>query len=475
MSETVQIPKGWKEITLEDCISNILGGDWGEKDIESPPEDYVRVKILRATEMSNWLEQKGKTGVIRIIKKSSLEKRQLAPNDLILEISGGSTNFTVGRSVLIDEEVLEGDLPVICSNFFRKIRLKDDVNPNFIHYLLHNFHATQRMVQYISKSTNIQNLKVPQLLSHRFVIPPLSIQKKIVQKLDDILGQLEEKKKEIIELMNSQKFEQLKSRNIEQLFFHAFQGNFTKQLQQNNDESISKLLDEIKIKKDMALSKKGKVGVIEKVNFSIPTSWAWVTVNDLTEYVTDGEHITPKRSESGVLLLSARNVQNGSISLEKVDFIPESEYQRISKRLKIEIGDVLLSCSGTVGRCCVLQENLRFSLVRSVAVLKPFFEMGKFLSYAIRSPQVQTQINHKKKNTAQANIFQNQIRSLLIPVPPLFEQKKIVSILDKRISEFSLIDKRINGLIIRKKNTMAYINHLQSSILDAAFSGKLVQ
>ena len=132
--EQIQVPKGWKEVTLEDCISAILGGDWGENDAEIVPKDYVRAKIIRATEISNWLDQKGKTGVIRLIKKSSLEKRQLVPGDIILEISGGSTTFTVGRSVLIDNEAIEGDVPIICANFFRKISLKKDLDPKFIHY-----------------------------------------------------------------------------------------------------------------------------------------------------------------------------------------------------------------------------------------------------------------------------------------------------------------------------------------------------
>ncbi|HST19783.1 MAG TPA: restriction endonuclease subunit S [Blastocatellia bacterium] len=148
----------------------------------------------------------------------------------------------------------------------------------------------------------------------------------------------------------------------------------------------------------------------------LPEGWKQVNTEQVTSIITDGEHITPQRSESGVLLLSARNVLDGKLSLRHVDYIPEIEYERISKRLVIEAGDVLLSCSGTVGRSCIAPEKLRFTLVRSVAVLKPFFEMGKFLSLAIRSIQLQSQISTKKTQTAQANIFQGKIKSVNISV-----------------------------------------------------------
>jgi type I restriction enzyme, S subunit len=465
MSKTIQIPNGWEKMNVVDVILPLENGNrpkGGVKGIQSgiPSLGGEHLNYDGNFDLTN----------IKFVPYDFFKKMNrgiIKPYDVLMVKDGATT----GKTSFVNEQ-FPYDESCVNEHVFI-IRTKEMLLSKMLFYFFRSNYAKNK----ISGKTQgtIGGINTKFVNDFPIIFPKdKQIQKQIVTKLDHILEELEIKKKQIMELMNPEKFEQLKSRNIEQLLFSAFQGNFTTQLQQKNEEPVSKLLDEIKIKKDEVLSKKGKVGVIEKVNFSIPNSWAWVTVNDITEYVTDGEHITPKRSESGILLLSARNVHNGRISLNRVDYIPESEYQRISKRLKIEIDDVLLSCSGTVGRCCVLEENLKFSLVRSVAVLRPFLKMGKFLSYAIRSPQVQTQINHKKKNTAQSNIFQNQIRSLLIPLPPLLEQKKIVSILDKRISEFSSIDKKINELVIRKKNAMTYLNHIQSSIIDSAFSGKLL-
>ena len=195
--------------------------------------------------------------------------------------------------------------------------------------------------------------------------------------------------------------------------------------------------------------------------------WVWASAEQCTVRVTDGEHITPKRSNSGVLLLSARNVHDGRLVLDDVDFIPEYVYQDLSKRLTIDPDDVLLSCSGTVGRSCVVPPGLKFSLVRSVAVLKPLFGMGQFLSYAIRSPSLQDQINSKKTQTAQSNIFQGRIKTLTIPLPPVVEQRRIVAEVDRRLSMIQVADAAVEFNLKRAKR-------LRQSILKRAFEGRLV-
>ena len=357
---------------------------------------------------------------------------------------------------------------MIASTNYDQFQIEPHIDKKFFWWLSHS-PMFLKTIRDSAKGVDIEKMVFDRekWLNEELFLPEINEQRKIASKIGKSFSEINLAKQSLDHTKLQLEYQK------QSLLKSAFEGKLTEKWRRQNepvitdDESISKLLDEIKIKKDMTSSKKAKVGTIEKVNFSIPNSWAWVTVNDITEYVTDGEHITPKRSESGILLLSARNVQNGSISLDKVDFISESEYQRISKRLKIEIGDVLLSCSGTVGRCCILEKNLKFSLVRSVAVLRPFFEMGKFLSYAIRSPQVQTQINHKKKNTAQSNIFQNQIRALLIPLPPLLEQNKIVLQLEQGFSLISNSSETVNS-------TLQTLEILKTSILKQIFSGKLV-
>ena len=167
---------------------------------------------------------------------------------------------------------------------------------------------------------------------------------------------------------------------------------------------------------------------------ALPGGWIWASGDQLTSVITDGEHITPRRTSEGVLLLSARNVLNGRLALDDVDYVPEDEYERIAKRIAIQAGDVLLSCSGTVGRSCVVPAGLRFTLVRSVAVLRPVIMLADFMTYNLQSPLGQSQIDDRKTQTAQANLFQGKIRQLVFALPPLAEQARIVAEVDRHLS-----------------------------------------
>lgn len=148
--------------------------------------------------------------------------------------------------------------------------------------------------------------------------------------------------------------------------------------------------------------------------------------------ITDGEHQTPQRSETGYLLLSARNIGNHELLLNDVDHIPEGEYQRISRRVVPQEGDVLISCSGTIGRVCAVPANLQFQMVRSAALIRPAKTVRtKYLEYALTSEELQYQIQESAVAVAQANLFQGKIKKLRIRVPPLADQDKFIERLNQ--------------------------------------------
>ena len=141
--------------------------------------------------------------------------------------------------------------------------------------------------------------------------------------------------------------------------------------------------------------------------------------------ITDGEHSTPRRCSKGIYLFSARNVLNHKLQLDDVNFIDEEEYQRMAKRIEPHKDDVLLSCSGSVGRICVVPDNLKFLLVRSVVLLRLKNLMNPiFMEYLITSDYLQAQINKSKTQFSQANLFQGKIAELKGFVPPLALQEK---------------------------------------------------
>lgn len=155
--------------------------------------------------------------------------------------------------------------------------------------------------------------------------------------------------------------------------------------------------------------------------------WNIKTFDELSCLITDGEHDTPRRTEEGIFLLSARNVLNHSLQLDDVDYIDQEEYNRISKRVVPQEGDVLISCSGTVGRCCSVSTNLKFQMVRSVALIRFKEEINPiFAEYMITSDYLQEQIKSSKTASSQANLFQGKIKALKGFAPPVELQNEFV-------------------------------------------------
>ncbi|MFM5637669.1 restriction endonuclease subunit S [Aeromonas veronii] len=164
--------------------------------------------------------------------------------------------------------------------------------------------------------------------------------------------------------------------------------------------------------------KQSEVGVI-------PEDWEVQPLSKLSARITDGEHLTPERTDFGYYLLSARNIHNGYLNLSDVDYVGESEYLRIRKRCNPDEGDVLISCSGTIGRVCVLPKGIECVMVRSAALIK-FGDNkinGHYVQYFLQSSAGQKQIFSSLNQGAQANLFLNHIQDLRLAYPRIFAEQ----------------------------------------------------
>jgi type I restriction enzyme S subunit len=183
----------------------------------------------------------------------------------------------------------------------------------------------------------------------------------------------------------------------------------------------------------------------------IPEEWKVRNLSDVSRKITDGDHVTPIRTSQGYYLLSARNVLNGRIDVSDVDYVPFAEYQRMKQRCGPEAGDILISCSGTIGRVTVVPVGFECVLVRSAALAKidPELADGTFLQFWLQGSKAQWQIASSVNQGAQPNLFLNHIERLLCPQPPLPEQRAIATAL-------SDVDGLLGGLdrLIAKKRDL---------------------
>lgn len=167
-------------------------------------------------------------------------------------------------------------------------------------------------------------------------------------------------------------------------------------------------------------------------------AWPLVRLEEIALQVTDGEHQTPRRSSEGVYLLSARNVQNGYLALQNVDYVPHEEFERIRRRCEPKKGDILISCSGSIGRVAQVASDDPLALVRSVALVRPDTKKirSSFLEHLLRSSAMQRRMVSASKSSAQANLFQGPIRALPVMLPPIELQVRFERIVE-RVSSLS--------------------------------------
>ncbi|HFZ2351840.1 restriction endonuclease subunit S [Klebsiella aerogenes] len=178
----------------------------------------------------------------------------------------------------------------------------------------------------------------------------------------------------------------------------------------------------------------------------IPADWDVLPLSKLSTRITDGEHLTPERAEFGYYLLSARNIQNGYLDLSDVDYVGEKEYLRIRKRCNPEEGDVLISCSGTIGRISVLPRGIECVMVRSAALVKPSASKlnGHYMQYFLQSKIGQSQIFASLNQGAQANLFLNHIQNISLALPQKFyEQTAIAKVLSDTDALITVLEELI--------------------------------
>lgn len=194
-----------------------------------------------------------------------------------------------------------------------------------------------------------------------------------------------------------------------------------------------------------------------------PKGWDIKLYEEICKLITDGEHSTPKRAESGIYLLSARNVHNHYLKLDDVDYIEEDEYLRISKRIVPEKDDILISCSGSVGRACKVPPNIKFQMVRSVAILKLKEDVNPvFMEWLIDSDYTQQQILKSINQSSQANLFQGKIKKLKAIIPPLALQE-----------EFAIFVGKVNDIKAVLNKSLEQLNNNFDSLISRAFKGEL--
>lgn len=154
---------------------------------------------------------------------------------------------------------------------------------------------------------------------------------------------------------------------------------------------------------------------------------------DICEFILDGTHGSPERSNSGIPVLSALNVVDGELSYETQRYTTAKEFETFRRRIDLRDGDLLLTIVGTIGRIAVVRNVKPAVFQRSVAILRSKSDLAhpSYLYYALQQKEAARQLLSMTNQSAQAGVYLGKLRTLSIPLPPLADQKRIAAILDK--------------------------------------------
>jgi type I restriction enzyme S subunit len=423
-----ELPNEWASTSLDQISQFVIGGDWGKDSEKYWGEDFVRVSCIRGSEIRNWEKEKGKTASIRLVKKSSLEKRQLQEGDLLVEISGGGPDQPVGRVIRIDNEALSHnpELPKVGTNFLRLLRLVESVDSSLINYYLQYFYHSGEVVKYQGGSNNLRNLKFKEYSKIDIPIPPLPEQKRIVAKLDALFGHLDALKSKL------DRIPELLKNFRQQVLTLAVTGKFT---DTQNTWPIYKL----------------KVVSTKVGSGSTPRGGS-------AAYKTEG-----------IPLVRSMNIHFNGIKYDGLAFIDEEQAEAL-KNVEIMAGDVLLNITGaSIGRVCVAEDeivggrvNQHVAIIRTSESLIP-----EFLNIYLSSPIMQDWINKENYGVTRPALTKGQILDLDIPLPSIEEQRKIIA----RVNDFFNLSDRIGSQYLSFKDN---IDNLPQAVLNKAFKGELV-
>ena len=307
------------------------------------------------------------------------------------------------------------------------------VYANYIVYVLRSPH-----IDYVVNSVTY-GVKMPRVGTETMVnllipLPPLSEQKRIVAKIEELLPLIGRYAVayEKLEQFNAKFPEDMKK----SLLQYAIQGKLVEQRPEEGtakelfariQEEKQRLIAEKKIKKEKPLP---EITEDEKP-FDIPESWKWVRLRDIISVLGDGIHGTPQYDDTGkYFFINGNNLVKGEIVIKSdTKKVSYEEFKKYEKPL--DESTILVSINGTIGNYAFYngepvilgKSACYFSLISGIdkEYICRLLNTQHFLDYAVKEA-TQTTIK---------NVSLKSMRMLPVPLPPLSEQKRIVEKLEE--------------------------------------------
>ena len=242
--------------------------------------------------------------------------------------------------------------------------------------------------------------------------------------------------------------------------------------QDPTDEPASVLLERIRAEKEQLIKdkklKRDKKDnePIDEVPFELPEGWEWCRLGEIGNNIQYGLS-NPSSTFGKYKILRITDIQNNSVSWDTVPFVDIEEDEVNSFLLKK--GDILFARTGaTVGKSYLVSDLPYSTVFASYLIRISVFEVIsiQYIKYFFESDTYWNQITDKSVGIGQPNVNGTSLKTLLIPLPPLAEQHRIVQIAEQLltiIDTIKLLQEELKDLVKQTKN----------QVLNYAIAGKL--
>lgn len=197
--------------------------------------------------------------------------------------------------------------------------------------------------------------------------------------------------------------------------------------------------------------------------------WAMVPLSELATDITDGDHMPPPKTPSGVPFITISNInkETRQIDFSETFSVSVEYFKKLKLNRKPKFGDVLYTVTGSFGIPVIVDSDIEFCFQRHIGLIRPASQTdSKWLYYLMLSPLTFKQADAGATGTAQKTVSLKVLRGLLVPRVPLAEQKIIVKSLDALVEK----TQRLEAIYQQK---IAALDELKKALLHKAFSGAL--
>ena len=426
-----EIPESWKWVRLGLLIRVIGGVSYDKKDVTTSGYRILRGGNIQ--QMKVFLEDDD----VFLPEQYKDDDKLIRAGDILVVASTGS-KAVIGKAGYVDR-------PIPNTMIGAFLRICRPIQLSVVNYLRCLFDSDfyRKHIRELAQGTNINNVKESYITEFAIPLPPLAEQKRIVAKIEELLPLIDRYEKAWTRLEDfNKRFPGDMQKSILQM---AIQGKLVEQrpeegtgeeLYQQIQKEKQALIKARKIKKEKPLPEITE----DEIPFEIPETWKWVKLGDLALFFDAGkspncQKVHVKGEEWGVITTTA--IQQGFFDEIQNKILPESF--NVNYSIQVKAGDILITRAGPTNRtgvACLVKE-IHYNLILSDKTLRINMTdehiFKDYIVMVLNSPQIRQLIVGLMSgmDKQQVNISQDKYKIVLIPLPPLAEQKRIVARLEE--------------------------------------------